>query len=185
MARLPYLSAEDLPQGERHLLDRPINLFRGLAHNSAVLQSMVGIGAWIRYSCPFDPRLRELAILQVGYVSRSAYEFTHHVEIGLSFGVTMDDVHALAVEARGEASDLDDEARLVLEVARQLTVGTELDDPTWERLTTVFEPSAVLDLIFIITHYVQVVRILGALRVDVEPEYERYRSLLDEAGVVR
>lgn len=181
MARLPYLDAPDLPEGSRHLLDRPINLFRGLAHNVEVLEWMVRIGGWIRHSCTFDPRLRELAILHVGYLTASPYEFTHHVEIGLSFGVTMEDVRALAVEARGEESGLDDEARLVLEATRQLTVGTVVDDSTWRQLIEAFGRSGTLDLLFVVTHYVQVVRVLGALEIDVEPEYERYRELLDGA----
>ena len=185
MARLPYRSAEDLPAESRYLLDRPINLFRALAGNPTVLRWMHDIGTWIRHDCSFDARLRELAILQVGYLSRSAYEFTHHVAIGLSFGVTMADVHALRAAAHGRPTDLDEEMATVLEAARQLTVGTSVDDATWERLLALFGESASLDLIFVITHYVQVVRVLGALQIDVEPEYEQYLALLDRDSPVR
>src|SRR5690606_11222739 len=65
VARLPYLDREDLPEEHRPLLDRPINLFRGLAHNPDVLRWMEGIGRWIRFESRVDPRLREMAILQV------------------------------------------------------------------------------------------------------------------------
>ena len=183
MARVPYLDASDAPPETRERLSaRPINLFRALAHHPRVLDWMAGIGAWIRYECDLDPRLRELAILQVGYLTRSAYEFTHHVQIGLSFGVTLEDVHALTALGRGEDVDLDPEARLVLEAARQLTEGTELDDSTWEALISTLGVARVLELIFVITHYVQVVRVLGALEIDVEPEYEQYRPLLEGGG---
>ena len=37
-------------------------------------------------------RLRELAILQVGWLARSAYEWSHHVKIGYDFGVTDADI---------------------------------------------------------------------------------------------
>ena len=178
MGRLPYLSAEDLPQDRRRLLDRPINLFRALAHNPAVLEWMAGLGAWIRHECPLDARLRELAILQVGYLADSPYEFTHHVEISRTFGVVERDVESIAAHDRGEATNLDEDAVLVLDVARQLTEGTTLDDVLWGHLSARFSESEILDLIFVVTHYVQVVRVLGALQIDVEPEYEPYRRLL-------
>ena len=44
-------------------------------------------------------RLRELAILQVGYVSRIAYEYAHHIEIGRGVGVSDEDLRALAIES--------------------------------------------------------------------------------------
>lgn len=178
MARLTYLDPDDLPEEYRPLLARPINLFRALAHHPEVLRWMEGIGRWIRYETRFDPRLRELAILQVGYLTRSDYEFSHHVAIGKSFGVTDADLVGLVAETRGEDSGLGTQERLVLRAARQLTEGTTLDDETWLALQGSFEDSEILELVFIITHYAQVVRMLGALEVDVEPDYVEHLELL-------
>ena len=182
MARLPYLSSEDLDAEHRHLLDRPINLFRALAHGPEVLQWMSEIGGWIRYRCKLDPRLRELAIIQVGYLTESPYEFSHHVKIGLDFGVTDTDLLDLVADTRGEPTSLGEQERAVLRAARELTVGTELSDETWSRLRQFLPPDRLLDLLFVVTHYVQVVRMLGALRIDVEEEYAPFLELLPVSG---
>ena len=52
------------------------------------------MGGVIRYKSKLDPRLRERAILQVGWMEKSEYEFTHHVKIGKEFGVTDEDPHS-------------------------------------------------------------------------------------------
>lgn len=177
MARLPYLDRGDLPEDSQDLLDRPINLFRGLAHNPAVLRWMHDIGRWIRYEATLDSRIRELAILQVGYTARSEYEFSHHVAIGYDFGVTRADVVALVADSRGEPTNLSAKDRSVLAAARELTDGTELSSGTWQSLQEYFSSTEVLELVFIITHYAQVVRVLGALEIDVEDDYQKYLKL--------
>ena len=59
------------------------------------------VARYIRHESRLDPRLRELAILQVGYLERSPYEYSHHVKIGREFGVTDDDIRAIADETEG------------------------------------------------------------------------------------
>ena len=86
MARLPYL------------LNRDINLHRLLAHSPDALRAFSSLGYFIRRKSRLEPRLREMAILQVGYLERSAYEYSHHIEIGRHFGVSDDDIRAIATE---------------------------------------------------------------------------------------
>ena len=105
MARLPYLDAADLAAEHRDLLDSPINLRRALAHSPGALQGFIALALYLRHDSPLDPRLRELAIIQVGYVSGAAYEYGHHIEIGARVGVTDDDLRAIARETARESSD--------------------------------------------------------------------------------
>src|SRR5262249_58585900 len=65
------------------------------------------LGGYIRHKSKLNPRLRELAILQVGWLEKSEYEFTHHVKIGKEFGVTDDDISALMIETEGVQSRLE------------------------------------------------------------------------------
>ena len=85
MARLPYLTRPDLPERDRDLLDRDINLHRLLAHSPAGARAFSHLSNWIRYQSALDARLRELVILQIGYCSQSAYEFSHHIKICLLY----------------------------------------------------------------------------------------------------
>ncbi len=177
MARVPYLTTEDLPERDRELLERPIHLFRALANSPEALRRFDGLGDWIRYECELDPRLRELAILQVGYLTASPYEWSHHVEIGQRFGVTPDDIRAIAAESAGDPTGLDEPAKLVLRATRELTLGLAIEDDTWEQLSSLLPQGRLVDLVVIIGFYNQVVRVLSALQIDVEDDYQGY---LDE-----
>jgi alkylhydroperoxidase family enzyme len=92
MARLPYLDKDDLKPEDQELLKRSINLHRVLVHSPGATRAFGGLGQYIRYGTTMDARLRELAILQVGWLAKSPYEWSHHVKIGFDFGVTEDDV---------------------------------------------------------------------------------------------
>ncbi|MEI6201515.1 MAG: carboxymuconolactone decarboxylase family protein, partial [Enhydrobacter sp.] len=92
MARLPYLDVDQLPPEHKVLLKRPINLTRLLVNSPGMARAFHGIGGYIRNKSTLDSRLRELAILQVGWMEKSEYEFTHHVKIGKEFGVTDEDI---------------------------------------------------------------------------------------------
>lgn len=178
MAVVPYLEQSDLPDEDRDLLARPINLVKATANSPAAARQLHAIGHWIRWECELDARWRELAILTVGYLSRAEYEWSHHLKIGMSFGVTHDDINALIAWANDEPQDHLSEADLaVLSAARELTVGTQLTDETLERLTALLPNDRLVDLVTVVAQYNCVVRILGALRIDVEPEYQSY---LDE-----
>jgi alkylhydroperoxidase family enzyme len=69
MARVPYLDKADLAPENRDLLSRNINLYRVLAHSPNGLRSFSALGKFIRHQSRLDPRLREMAILQVGYLA--------------------------------------------------------------------------------------------------------------------
>ena len=53
-------------------------LSRVLVHSPNAARAFGGLGHFIRHQSRLDPRLREMAILQVGYLARSPYEWPHH-----------------------------------------------------------------------------------------------------------
>ncbi len=176
MARLPYLDKADLAPGDQDLLARDINLHRLLAHSPKGARSFLRLGKFIRHESRLDPRLRELAILQVGYLTRSPYEYSHHLKIGRDFGVADGDIEALVAENAGKASGLEPLARLVLAAAREMTLDGTLSDGTFAALKQHLDAERLTDLILTIAFYNGVVRVLAALEIDVE---DSYRSYLD------
>src|SRR6266404_5712532 len=76
MARLPYLDKSDLLPEHQDLLARNHNLYRVLAHSPRAARSLNTLARYIRDGSRLDPRLRELAILQVGYLTGAAWEMT-------------------------------------------------------------------------------------------------------------
>ena len=134
MARVPYLNQSDLAAEHKDLLARNINLFRAMAHSPNGARAFHGLGEFIRHQSRLDPRLRELAILQVGYLTKSVYEYTHHIKIGRGFGVSDDDIRALAAETAGRPSKLEPLAKTVLRAAREMTAGFAIADATFAAL---------------------------------------------------
>jgi alkylhydroperoxidase family enzyme len=174
MARVPYLQQSDLPPEHQDLLARPIALNRVMANSPNAARAMTGLAMYIRHKSKLDPRLRELAILQVGYLSRSRYEYSHHVKIGREFGVTDDDIRAIGEETRGWPTKLDPLAKTVLLAAREMTEKLAMSDATFAELEKALGCEQVIDLTLAIAFYNAVVRLLGTLEVDVEPEYEKF-----------
>ena len=174
MARVPYLQQSDLPPEHQDLLARPIALNRAMANNPDASRAMTGLAMYIRHNSKLDPRLRELAILQVGYLAKSAYEYSHHVKIGREFGVSDDDIRAIGEETAGQTSKIDPVAKLVLRAAREMTNDLAMSDATYAALERALGREHLIDLTLTIAFYNAVVRLLGTLQIDVEPEYHHY-----------
>jgi alkylhydroperoxidase family enzyme len=115
-----------------------------------------------------------MAILQVGYVARAEYEWSHHIKIGRDFGVSDDDVRAIALETAGEATALEPLARAVLACAREMALEGAASNQTWAALAAGLDAERLTDLVVAIAFYCGVVRLLETLQIDVEPEYEHY-----------
>jgi alkylhydroperoxidase family enzyme len=173
MARLPYLDKSDLPPEHQDLLARSINLFRLMVHSPGGARAFSALGQYIRFGSKLDPRLREMAILQVGYLTRSVYEYTHHIKIGRDFGVSDDDIRAIAAETAGKATALDALTRAVLRAAREMTEGLAASDETFAALRNDLDEERLTDLVLVIAFYNAVVRFLGTMQIDNEPEYQR------------
>ena len=172
MARVPYLSRDELPNEYRYLLDdRPINLRRALVNLPGLAASYARIAEWFRRDAEVDPRLRELAILYVGYTHASAYAFCQHVAIGGKHGLTDGDIRAVMDAVNGRAVELPGLEAAVVEAARQLTHDVVLADPTWDALVAGLGRRQAMELVMAISHYNYVIRMLAALRIDVEEEW--------------
>jgi len=174
MARLRYLDDAEIAQLPIGDHAKSINLYRILGHSPGLAQAFNGLGRYIRWESKLDPRLRELAILQVGYLARSPYEYSHHIKIGYEFGVTDDDIAGMIAETEGRESSLEPLAKAVCRAAREMTSECKLSDATYGELAAALESEHLLDLLATIGFYNCVVRVLAATEMDVEPSYLKY-----------
>ncbi len=174
MARVPYLEASDLSPENQDLLKRRISLFQALVNSPNGARAFSGLGQFIRFGSKLDPRLRELAILQVGWLARSPYEWSHHVKIGHDFGVTDDDIRALIDDTAGKPTSLDALSRSVLLAAREMTTDGAMSAATFATLQATLGNELIVDLTLTIAFYNAVVRVLATLQIDVEDDYMPY-----------
>ena len=174
MARLPYLNKEDLAPADQEILNRNINLYRVMAHSPKAQRVQSAMGRYIRFDSKLDPRLRELAILQVGYLARAPYEWAHHVKIAQEFGVTKDEIRGVMEETAGRTANLDPFVKVVLRSAREIAQEGNLSDANFADLKAKLSNEHLVDLIMTISFYCGIVRFLAAMQVDNEPEYLKY-----------
>ena len=175
MARLPYLDASDLREEDRDLLARPLTLNRALVHSIPTSRHFWAMANWMRFDASFDPRLREMAILQVGYVTRSAYEWSHHVRLGMDdFGVSEADIHAIIDESEGRPTSLPALERAVLRFAREMTTDLVGSQEAFDVIRDAVGEEQITELVVIIGFYNLVARYLLTMEIDVEPEYQAY-----------
>ncbi len=177
MARLPYLDKSDLLPEHQDLLARNLNLYRVLAHSPRAARSLNTLARYVRDGSRLDPRLRELAILQVSYLTGSAWGFSHHVRIGREVGVSDDDIRAIGQETSGQPTQLEPLAKAVLRAAREMTIDLAISDETFAALQRELDNERLTDLVVAIAFYNGLVRLLATMHVDVE---EDHLSYLDE-----
>ena len=151
-----------------------LNVRKALANSTGAGPAHSALAMAIRHKCRLDPRLRELAILQVGYTARCIYEWAHHCEIAPKFGVSEDDIRAIADDSAGKATKLDALTRAVLRAAREMTKDCVLSDATFAALKERLDDEEIVDLVIAIGIYNSTVRVLEGLKVDLEPDYRRY-----------
>jgi alkylhydroperoxidase family enzyme len=145
-----------------------------MVHSPNAARAFQGLGGFIRHKSRLDPRLREIAILAVGWLTQAPYEWSHHVKIGQEFGVSEDDIRGVIAACDGGGGKLEPVARLVVEAAREMTCDLAVSDSTFERLKAHFDSECLTDLVITIAFYNAVVRYLGTMKIDVEPDYQPY-----------
>jgi arylformamidase len=177
MARVPYVETESLPENQRSLAPPDSHIFRALVHSPEALRRYKGLTKFIREESGLDSRLREMALIQIGYAADCPYEYTHHIKTGLRYGVSRDDIHAIADESAGNTTALDSVAKAVLRAARQLTLGNDIDESTFHTLQSALGDEQLMELLFSVVTYTGTVKLLTSLRIDLEDAYKPY---LDE-----
>ncbi|MGD0352934.1 MAG: carboxymuconolactone decarboxylase family protein [Dehalococcoidia bacterium] len=144
-----------------------LNLFKAVGNSPKVGRNFVRLGNSILNPDLLDPKLRELAILRVGNLLRSEYEFTKHVAIGTEAGVTNDQINELPNWTSSKR--FTDIERAVLQYTEEVTLNVKVSDSTFANLKRFFDDPAIVKLTATIGYYGMVSRILVALQIELEP----------------
>ena len=173
--RIPPLAAEEwAPEVQETLAPlrgfmggRTLNIFATLAHHPKLLRSWLAFGNHVLGSSTLPARERELAILRVGWLCRSDYEWGQHVLIARRVGIG--DAEIARVAAGPDAPGWSPREAAVLRAADELWRDARVADATWAELARQLELQQLLDLVFTVGQYVLVSMALNSCGVERDP----------------
>lgn len=116
-----------LPAEYHHLIESPVrNIYRTVGRSPPLLLAFREFGRTVWAECGLEARERELVILATGRALDAAYEWHQHVRVGLSEGLTPEEIAAVGADDRAFFEGRD---RALVEFAVGFATGT-LDVPT-------------------------------------------------------
>ncbi|MEO6717117.1 MAG: carboxymuconolactone decarboxylase family protein [Novosphingobium sp.] len=154
------------------------NVTRMLAVASQpVFRGMGDLGsAFIRGSA-LPPKLRELAILRVGYISRAIYETWQHEALGRFVGLSDEQIAAIKA-GDGNAPALDAGQRAVLAFVDDVVINVRASDATLAAVRQHLDDAQVVDLILVTGYYMTISRLLETTGVELDAEPIDWNQLM-------
>ena len=169
MPRIPYPELSGLSQEVRDSIgEKPANVSLMMAVASApVFKGLGQLGSAHISGSGLPPRLRELAILRVGYMSGSAYEVFQHEALARYVGLSDAQIDAIrSGDARSPV--LDAAERDVMAFVEDLVANVRASDATLAAVRKHLDDSQVVDLILVSGYYMTVCRLLETTGVEIE-----------------
>ena len=146
---------------------RVLNIFSTLAHHPKLLKRWLVFGAHVLGKSTLPPRERELAILRVGWLCRSEYEWGQHVSIARQCGISDEEI--ARIPAGPDAPGWTPLEAATLRAADELRADAMISDDTWSELCSHWDIQQCLDLVFAVGQYNLVSMALNTLGVQRDP----------------
>jgi len=144
----------------------PLSIFKTVAHNPRVLNRMVMGGLLDKGSISLADR--ELVILRTCGLCKAEYEWGVHVAgFAAKAGINAQQISDTARE-HSDLSLWHSEQQLLIQLADQLHESNQVDDVLWARLSAVYQPEQLVELIMLAGLYHAVSFMVNACRVKRE-----------------
>lgn len=163
----------DLPDA----IAKVFNVTATLANHPVLSKSWNHFAMHIMGTNSLSPRLRELAIIRIGYLCDSDYELSQHAWIGEMSGLSPEEV--LRVIDGPSAEGWNPLEALVIQAADELKDNNIVSDETWNALLeNGLTQHQMMDLVFTIGQYNLVSWALNSLGVQLDEGLESFMDQL-------
>ena len=132
-------------------------------------------GPWLEYNNvllwepALDHRLRELMVLRVAHRTGSVYEWGQHVRLAQRYGVTDDDVAAIA-SAQVDRSRFTPLEATLLRATDELLEDSRVSDATWARLAEHLDARQLVEVVFVVGTYTCLAMVFNSFGLVLDPE---------------
>jgi alkylhydroperoxidase family enzyme len=170
MARIEYFDMNQATPALKRLVDsRPaLNIYRMLGHGGAAAEGMLALGTALLRNNELDEQWRELVIVRVGLLCRSAYEVHQHKRLAAKVGVSEEKIAAL--EDGPDAAVFDEDETRLLRFTDQVVLGVKSGPSLFEAVRARLSSRALVELQLTIGYYMMVCRLLENFEVDLEQQ---------------
>jgi alkylhydroperoxidase family enzyme len=167
VARIPYPDYAFLSPALRERFERasPLNVTHMMSHNEGVMAAVSRLGSELLVRGSLPPDLRELVIVRIGRLCRSAYEAHQHEAIARGLGVSDAKLHALAGEDRDGFSV---EERLALRFVEELHAEGAVSEAAMRACSVYFSDAQLVELCIVAGFYIMIAGFLGSFDVEIE-----------------
>ena len=184
LPRIPPLEQTFWTGDLRALLDpdatgRPVAaIYRTLAQHPALYSPRQELSEYIRTKTTLSARIRELAILRIGALCGSDYEWGAHVPAGGAAGLTVAEIRRIATTppASSPAISLpgwNQPDAMVIRAVDELFARDSISDAVWNDLSAALDRRQRIDLLITIGGYRMVSAALNTIGVPLEQGNER------------
>jgi AhpD family alkylhydroperoxidase len=145
------IPGEDVPRaGSGHPRD-PLHfdIVGVLARHPKMARVFLSYNVFLLRQGELPLRLRELAVLRVAHIRRSAFFWGEHVKLATAGGLSEDDIARLA-RGNDEFGGID---RLVLEATDEMLAEGRACPATWQRLVEQLDIHQAMELVFVVGTY--------------------------------
>ena len=169
MARLPYPDPGALPaETAAALATLPVrNVFSMMAHAATLAPPVFEFTNILFKGMQLDARLRQVAILRVGYLCDSKYEVYHHEKAGRAAGLSADEMNALKKGAAQQC--LGQREMAVARFADEMTLQVKASERTFAAVKAFLSEREIVELTMVVGFYNMVSRLLETLEIELEP----------------
>lgn len=114
-----------------------------------------------------NTRQLEIVVLRVAVLVNSPYEWHNHVGYAIQAGITLEEIAAVRDFPNCEHSFTEEEVAIIT-ACGELIGQNNLSDATWNTLAKTLRQEQMMDLVFLIGHYVMTSWALSAFGVPIE-----------------
>lgn len=143
-----------------------LNIFRTLVRSPDALRAFSWWGGYVMSRNSLTPRDREIAILRVGWLCKSGYEWTQHHRIGLQSGLDAAEIERIKIGAAAAAWSAQEKA--LIAAVDDLNRDHFVSNGSWAELLKHYSERQCMDLVFTVGQYTQVSMILNSFGVQLD-----------------
>ena len=173
MARVPYVSREELDADGQKIYDRiredrnsaEVGLqFRALLHSPQAAGHLTSLGAQLRFDSSMPDNLKELAIILVAREWDSGIEWTGHAVLAAKAGVSDESIEN--IRTRKAPEGLTREEAVIAKFVQQVTRQKDVTDADFGAALALLGDRGVVDLTLTVAYYTA----LAIAQIALKPE---------------